>query len=150
MQQKFLASLFAGFLSLIPIVAQAATAMYPACQKPDASFQSFLQRFTDDKVFQRTRIFLPLVARSGDGVTADATIDLWNLEHIKNLKDPLIYSDAERKKLSLIQSMDIPKGQLEIAHVSQDHPEGDDIQLRYWFRKWHGCWSLAEFDDWGQ
>jgi hypothetical protein len=32
MQQKFLASLFAGFLTLNPVAAPAAPAMYPACQ----------------------------------------------------------------------------------------------------------------------
>lgn len=73
------------------------------------------------------------------------------MKHIKELKDPLIYSDARRRKGHISQSVDLVHETPAIAEVWQgEDAEGDAIKLQYWFRKQEGCWYLAEFDDWGE
>ena len=136
---------------LVTSQAFAVPASYPVCAKADGSFASFLNRFTNDQKFQRSRLSLPLVARSGDGVTASATTELWDIQHIKELKDPLIYSDVGRRKRHISQSVDLVHETPSVAEVWQaEDAESDAVKLQYWFRKQAGCWYLAEFDDWGE
>ena len=79
----------------------AASATQPAnptaCGKVGASSKAFLSRFTDDKPFQRSRLVLPLVARFGNYLTGDASVELWPLGKIERMKDPLIYSSKDQK-----------------------------------------------------
>lgn len=145
----FLAILTFSFVE--PTVAMPAT--YPVCPKPDASFQSFLTRFTNDIEFQRSRLVLPLIARAGDGATSPATVDVWSMKDVRKLQDPLIYSTAELKKLNIGQSVDLIHDQSpSVAEVWQQERGGSDaIKLQYWFRKYlNGCWALAEFDNWDE
>jgi len=131
--------------------ASAVPVRYPSCAKPDASFKAFLQHFTNDTVFQRSRLSLPLVVRAGDGVTVSSTVELWDLKHIKELKDPLIYSDVQRQKANISLSVDLVHESPAVAEVWQaEKSEGDAVKLQYWFHKRDGCWFLAEFDDWSE
>ena len=139
------------FLILEMGQAFAVPASYPACAKVDGSFASFLHRFTNDQKFQRSRLSLPLVARSGDGVTTAATTELWDMRQIEELKSPLIYSDVGRRKGHVSQSVGLVHETPSVAEVWQaQDAEGDAVKLQYWFRKQAGCWYLAEFDDWGE
>jgi len=134
--------------SCVPGLALAATpATWAKCKKPDASFKSFLPRFTDDKAFRGTRMVLPLVARAGDNVTTPATIEFWTRTHIQALKGPLVYSRAELKKKGLVQNIEMLQDDYGYAEVFQGQPEGDAIKLFYGFRRHDGCWFLEEFND---
>jgi len=131
--------------------ASANTVRYPSCAKPDASFKAFLQRFTNQRVFQKSRLSLPLVVRAGDGKTIGSRLELWDLKRIKGLKDPLIYSDTQRQRANISQSIDLVQENPAVAEVWQaEKSEGDAVKLQYWFRKHNGCWFLAEFDDWSE
>ena len=131
--------------------ASAIPARYPPCAKPDASFKVFLQRFNNHTAFQRSRLSLPLVVRAGDGKTISSTVELWDLKHIRGLKDPLIYSDSQRQRANVSQSIDLVQENPSVAEVGQaEKSEGDAVKLQYWFRKLDGCWFLAEFDDWSE
>jgi hypothetical protein len=148
---RLISGIFGLALLLMAGPAFAVPASYPACSKPDGSFSVFLHRFTNDLQFQRSRLTLPLVARLGDGVTTQAATELWDMKHIKELKDPLIYSDAGRRKGHISQSVDLVHKTPSIAEVWQaEDSEGDAIKLQYWFRQQRGCWDLTEFDDWGE
>jgi len=148
---RLISGIFGLALLLTAGPAFAVPASYSACGKPDGSFAVFLHRFTNDLQFQHSRLAPPLVARSGDGVTTEATTELWDMKHIKELKDPLIYSDAGRRKGHISQSVDLVHETPGIAEVWQaEDGEGDAIKLQYWFRKQRGCWDLTEFDDWGE
>jgi hypothetical protein len=120
----------------------------PLCKKADASFRSFLSRFTDDLEFQRGRLVTPLVARAGDNVTTEMTIELWTLDHIKSLKYPLIYSSRERKKQDLDQSILLQTKRY--AEVFQQQREADAIRMQYRFQYYTGCWFLIEVEDLGE
>jgi hypothetical protein len=121
----------------------------PRCVKPDVSFNVFLSRFTDDKSFQRSRLVLPLVARFGNYLTNDASVELWSLEKIVRMSDPLIYSRGDIKRLDLVQR--VVAFQLNrYAEVEQENAgDADDTRLLYRFRNLEGCWFLEEFDDRG-
>jgi hypothetical protein len=145
-----------AFLGILIFAATApaftAPATYPACTKPDISFQEFLNRFTNDVGFQRSRLMLPLIARAGDGKTSPATVESWSIKQIRDLKDPLIYSTADLRKFYLQQSVDmLHDAAPSIAEVWQrNRAESDAIKLQYWFRKFDGCWVLTELDDWSE
>jgi hypothetical protein len=136
--------------TLLPFsFALASTVTVPQCSKPDASFKNFLERFESDAVFRETRLEIPFVARSGDGISSRAEVALWSLADIRALKNPLIYPAAERERLRLNETVLALRG--DHAEVFQANSgEADDVRLYYRFRKFNGCWALEEFSDLGQ
>ncbi|MBA2589943.1 MAG: hypothetical protein H0U98_15115 [Alphaproteobacteria bacterium] len=136
-----------AFLSFSSVV-MATPVTRTACETPDSSFKAFLPRFTDDRAFRESRIALPLVARAGDGVATEESIELWTLPHIKSLKYPLIHSRQEQKKNDILQRIDLL--QPDYAEVFLGEREADADRMLYKFRKNAGCWFLEELHDLGQ
>ena len=98
--------LLTALLILLSSIASAATTEATlSCVKSDPSFKAFLSRFTNDIAFQRSRLVLPLVSRSGDYEMGSQKVELLSRSNIEKLKHPLIYSRAELKKLNLAQSV---------------------------------------------
>jgi hypothetical protein len=133
---------------LLSGIASAATPEAPlSCVKIEQSFKAFLSRFTDDIAFQRSRLVLPLVSRSGDYEEGSLKVDLLSRSNIEKLKDPLIYSRAELKKLNLAQSILLLQKDRYAEVYQANAGEADDTRLLYKFRNVSGCWFLEETHD---
>lgn len=115
------------------------------CTKPDASFRGFLNQFTSDITFQTGRIILPLVYRNGMYSLMDPEIQLWDLQRIRKLKDPIILSRKQREERHIEESMLIVTQSY--AEVFHSKPEADSYLLLYKFRNLDGCWYLEELHD---
>ncbi|HEX2590918.1 MAG TPA: hypothetical protein VHL34_05460 [Rhizomicrobium sp.] len=126
----------------------------PKCPKPDTSFATFLKRFEEDAAFQHSRLAMPLVLRSGDDVTSEATIRLlMTPDDIRKFYgSPLIYSAKEREKLSLHEDISLfaPASARAAADVYQGQGDADSIRIALRFRTWSGCWVLEELDNYSQ
>ena len=135
-------------LLLFSSIASAATTEVPlSCEKKDQSFKTFLSRFTEDIAFQRSRLVLPLVSRYGNYDMAIPKIELLSRSDIMKLKDPLIYSRAELKKLNLAQSVLLLQKDRYAEVYQANAGEADDTRLLYKFRNVSGCWFLEETHD---
>ncbi|MEP6829538.1 MAG: hypothetical protein ABI963_04310 [Rhizomicrobium sp.] len=121
----------------------------PECEVHDKSFKSFLSRFTEDQVFQETRLVLPLVWRAGDYLTVDASVELWTLDKIKKLDYPLIYSSKQLKEERLVQSFPIMQPGRYAEVYQENAGEADSVRVLAHFRNIEGCWFLEEVDDRG-
>jgi len=123
-----------------------ATAGGIKCIKQDASFAEFLDRFTENILFQRSRIVLPLVAKFGDYRLVEPIIKIWTLKDISSLPYPLIYSKMQRKKGKLVQTILLNTERY--FEVYQEYGgEGDSPRILYKFRNISGCWYLEEIHD---
>lgn len=118
----------------------------PKCMAHDRSLPDFVSRFTNDVSFQRTRLVLPLVSRTGDNLVTEMTIELWSLADVKRLKFPLILSDKDRGKQDIEQSITQLPDKLS-AQVFQGQREADSFLMTYKFSNFEGCWYLEEVDD---
>jgi len=118
-----------------------------ACKSPDNSFQSFLRRFEDDAPFRRSRLQLPLVVLTGNGISVSRTIEFWTLPNLRALKGPLIYSRSDLKKYDLAETILVlqPKRYAEVLQANAG--EADDTKLIFRFRRIDGCWALEGFED---
>lgn len=135
-------SLLAVMLVVLPTVAHAVV----QCPVPDRSFKAFLQRFEEDVEFQRSRLVLPLVSRSGEYTMTDALVELWDIEKIKKLDYPLILSRQSRKAEKVAEDFVLlTKRYAEVFHDGP--PESDMYRMLYKFRHIDGCWFLEEVHD---
>jgi hypothetical protein len=140
-------------LSLLFLTTSGVTAMpvaVPACATPDPSFQQFLRQFEDDAGFRRSRLELPLVVRTGDGITNKAVIELWTLAKVRSRKEPLIYTRVDLKKYRPKEEILLLQTRRYAEVLQADAGEGDATRLMYRFRYRSGCWILEGFDDMGE
>ena len=119
----------------------------PNCDKADAAFDSFLAKFTEDLAFQRSRLVYPLVVRYGNYGTSSITVQLLDKTDVTKLKDPLIYSEKERKNLDLVQEISLLQENRYAESFQVNAGEADSIRLLYKFRNISGCWYLEELHD---
>jgi hypothetical protein len=138
----FVWSLLAVMMIVLPSVASAVM----QCPKPDRSFKAFLQRFEEDIEFQRSRLVLPLVYRSGEYTMTNVLVELWDIEKIKKLDYPLILSKRGKKTENVTEAILLStKRYTEIFH---DGPSGSDLyRMLYKFRSIDSCWFLEEVHD---
>ena len=116
------------------------------CPSHDQSFETFLQQFEEDIEFQRSRIVLPLVYRSGEYTMTNVMVELWNLEKIKKLDYPLILSRQGRKTEKVTEDIVLStKRYVEVFHDGP--PDSDLYRVLYKFRNIDGCWFLEEVHD---
>lgn len=135
-------SLLAAMLVVLPTVAQAVV----QCPTPDRSFKVFLQQFEKDIEFQRSRLVLPLVSRSGEYTMTDTLVELWDIEKIKKLDYPMILSRQGRKAEKVAEDVVLfTKRYAEVFHDGP--PESDMYRMLYKFRHIDGCWFLEEVHD---
>lgn len=138
----YVLSLLVAMLLIMPAMASAVV----QCTIPDQSFKTFLQRFEEDIEFQRSRLVLPLVSRSGEYTMANVLIELWDIEKIKALDYPLILSRQGRKTENVTESILLPtKRYTEVFHDGP--PESDLYRRLYKFRSIDNCWFLEEVHD---
>jgi hypothetical protein len=135
---------------LIPKYVDALPVTTPVCTKSDVSFQNFLRQFQNDASFRRGRLQLPLVVRTGDGISVDATIELWPLPKVLSLKGPLIYAGADLKKYGLAETILLLQPSRYAEVLQANAGAADDTKLIYRFRNRDGCWFLEGFDDMGE
>ena len=134
--------LLVTMLIVLPTVASAVM----QCPTPDRSFKTFLQRFEEDIEFQRSRLVLPLVSRSGEYTMTDVLVELWDIEKIKKMDYPLILSRQGRKTEKVTE--DIVLFTKRYAETFHDGPsESDMYRMLYKFRQIDGCWFLEEVHD---
>jgi hypothetical protein len=135
-------SLLAAILIILPTVAYAVV----QCPTPDRSFKAFLQRFEEDIEFQRSRLVLPLVSRSGEYTMTNTLVELWDIEKIKKLSYPLILTRQGRKTEKVAEDVVLfTKRYVEVFHDGP--PESDMYRMLYKFRNIEGCWFLEEVHD---
>lgn len=134
--------LLVAMLVALPTMASAVV----QCPTSDRSFKAFLQRFEEDIEFQRSRLVLPLVSRSGEYTMTDVLVELWGIEKIRKLDYPLILSRQGKKTENVTESILLStKRYAEVFHDGP--PESDVYRMLYKFRNVDNCWFLEEVHD---
>ena len=116
-----------------------------SCIRPDPSFSKFLDAFSENQGFQRSRVLVPLLLRSGEYTLHGATIQILDAVEIENLAVPLFRSKRERKNISVYQSVLFVTERY--AEVFHGRSRADFDQVLYKFRKIDRCWFLEEMHD---
>lgn len=135
-------SLFVAMLVFLPMVASAVV----QCPAPDRSFKAFLQQFEEDIEFQRSRLVLPLVSRSGEYTMTNVLVEPRDIEKIKELDYPLMLSRQGRKIENVTESILLStKRYAEVFHDGP--PEYDLYRMLYKFRSINNSWFLEAVYD---
>jgi hypothetical protein len=132
-------------LLMLASIAEGATIPPVKCAKADPSFTRFLENFSENKIFQRKRILVPLVVRQGDYFVNGAEVKLMSQPEIAKLPYALFRSAKERKAANVSQSIVLKTARY--AEVFHDKDEADSDRVLYKFRNIEGCWFLEEFHD---
>jgi hypothetical protein len=129
----------AAILLCVPCAARAA----PACQSPDADFDTFIARFANDRQFQLDRTLYPLQVQLG---LAGASIkQKWERARLATLDAPLVARRAELSSQGLRQyARQLKAKQVELM---QFRPGALDSGRFYLFKLKRGCWYLSSFTD---
>ncbi len=115
-----------------------------ACSAPDPDFAKFLDRFKNDKAFQKTRIIYPLQMSFSQPDVADTTMSL-SAPDLQARRLVLIRGKAEAAQLGQGEGKlceDKPAIQGDRANFIQYSCHTDVYGDKYEFVRKDGCWFL--------
>ncbi len=115
-----------------------------ACSAPDTDFSAFLNRFKNDKSFQKTRVIYPLQMSFSQPDVADTTMSL-SAQDILARRMVLIRGKAEAAQLAQGEGKlceDKPEVQGDRATFIQYSCNTDVYGDKYEFVRKDGCWFL--------
>jgi hypothetical protein len=130
---------------MLTVLGAMSSAFATACPGPDVTFRSFLARCTDDSEFQRDRVVDPLIYRTGNPHDQTNNVELWDIEKVRALKQPLVMQKKTQRRHGINQS--IPFATSLYAQAYYDKPEADSYRLLLTFRRIDGCWYLEQLYD---